>query len=148
MSQHPGSTEASAPSHPGGRSGVGADFVHQETAHNGHVPEAVLHLKSAIQSGTPWQQALLEAIGLWTLPDEVYQGRTYHYMIQGEAFDWLMLAERLCAELDGFIPAEEKERLLFQGKMPEPVEPEAFRDLLGRYGPCPMRCTRAVPTIT
>jgi len=131
MSQRPGSTEASAPSPPGGQSGVGADFVHQETALNGHAPEAVLHLKSAVQSGSHWQQALLEAIGLWTLPDEEYRGRTYHYMIQGEAFDWLVLAERLCAELDGFIPAEEKERLLFHGKMPEPVEPEAFRDLLG-----------------
>ena len=80
MSQRPGSTEASAPSPPGGQSGVGADFVHQETALNGHAPEAVLHLKSAVQSGTPWQQALLEAIGLWTLPDEEYRGRTYHYM--------------------------------------------------------------------
>ena len=131
MTQRPASTEASAPSPPGRRFGVSSDVVHQETALNGHIPEAVLHLKSAVQSGTPWQQALLEAIGLWTLPYEVYQGRTYHYMIRGEAFDWLVLAERLCAELDGFIPAEEKERLLFQGKMPEPMEPEAFRDLLG-----------------
>ena len=39
---------------------------------------------------------------------EEYQGRTYQYLIQGEAFDWLVLAERLCCELDGVIPAEEK----------------------------------------
>ena len=52
-------------------------------------------------------------------------------MIQGEAFDWLVLAERLCGELDGIIPVEEKENLLFLGKFPETVEPEVFRDLLG-----------------
>ncbi len=94
-------------------------------------PEALLHLKKRVLSGTPWHQALLEAIGLWTQPQEEYQGRTYQYLIQGEAFDWLVLAERLCAELDGIIPNEEKENLLFFGKFPETVEPEVFRELLG-----------------
>ena len=95
------------------------------------VPEALLHLKSAVASGVPWYQALLEAVGLWTLPEEEYQDRNYHYLIQGEAFDWLVLAERLCAEMDGFVPPEDKERLLFQGKLPEQVEPDMFRDMLG-----------------
>ena len=94
-------------------------------------PEALLHLKKRVLSGTPWHQALLEAIGLWTQPQEEYQGRTYQYLIRGEAFDWLVLAERLCAELDGIIPVEEKENLLCLGKFPETVEPEVFRDLLG-----------------
>lgn len=94
-------------------------------------PEALLHLKKRVQSGTPWHQALLEAIGLWTQSREEYQGRTYQYLIQGEAFDWLVLAERLCAELDGIVPVEEKESLLFFGRLPETVEPEVFRDLLG-----------------
>ena len=95
------------------------------------LPEAVVHLKSAVSSGTPWYQALLEAVGLWTLPHEVYQERSYQYLIHGEAFDWLVLAERLCTELDGYIPAQDKERLLFQGRLPDQVEPEQFRDLLG-----------------
>jgi len=96
-----------------------------------HVPEAVVHLKEAVRAGVPWHLALLEAIGLWTKPWEVYRERTYHYLIQGEAFDWLLLAERLCAELDGVIPSAEKEGLLFHGKLPVEVEPEVFRDLLG-----------------
>ena len=95
------------------------------------VPEALLHLKAATQSGVPWHQALLEAIGLWTQPQEEFEGRTYQYLIQGEAFDWLVLAERFCGELDGIISAEEKELLLFWGQLPETVQPEAFRDLLG-----------------
>lgn len=94
-------------------------------------PEALQHLKKRVLSGTPWHRALLEAIGLWTLPQEEYQDRTYRYLIQGEAFDWLVLAERLCAELNGIIPAEEVEELLFFGKFPDTVEPEEFRELLG-----------------
>jgi len=63
--------------------------------------EAVRRLQAQVQAGQPWRQALLEAVGLWTRPFEDFQGRTYRYMIQGEAFDWLTLAERLCSELDG-----------------------------------------------
>ncbi len=94
-------------------------------------PEALEHLKAAVQAGTPWHLAVLEAIGLWTQPEEEHQGRRYKYLIGGEAFDWLALAERLCAELDGVIPAEEKERLLFSGQLPEPADPDQFRDSLG-----------------
>ncbi len=93
--------------------------------------EALRHLKAAVGSGAPWHLALLETVGLWTQPQEEYLGRKYQYLIQGEAFDWLVLAERLCGELDGVIPAEEKEGLLFSGRFPETVEPEAFRDILG-----------------
>ena len=96
-----------------------------------HTPEAVLHLRSAVRSGVPWHRALLQAVGLWTLPEEVHQERTFRYLIQGEAFDWLVLAERLCMELDGFILTEDKERLLFQGKLPDHVEPDLFHDMLG-----------------
>ena len=95
------------------------------------VPEAVLHLKSALRSGAPWYQALLEAIALWTLPQETYHQRHYQYLIEGEALDWLLLAERLCAELDGPIPRRAQELLLFHGLLPEEVSPDMFRDLIG-----------------
>ncbi|MSQ05681.1 MAG: hypothetical protein EXR54_10290 [Dehalococcoidia bacterium] len=95
------------------------------------VPEAVLHLRSAIHSGLPWRQALLQAMGLWTLAQETYRGHSYHYLIQGEAFDWLTLAERLCFELEGAATEAERERLLFLGQLDEEVTPQLFRDLLG-----------------
>lgn len=94
-------------------------------------PEAVLHLRSAVRSGVPWHRALLEAVALWTLPQEVYHGRTYQYLIQGEALDWLLLAERLCAELDGIVSDEDREALLFNGKLPEEVSYQVFQDLIG-----------------
>ena len=52
-------------------------------------------------------------------------------MIGGEAFDWLLLAQRLLAETDGAVPPEEQERLLFYGRLPEAVDDDEFRRLLG-----------------
>ena len=94
-------------------------------------PEAIIHLRAAVQAGVYWPRALLEAIGLWTAPLEVHQGRTYRYLIQGEALDWLTLAERLCLELELLAPAEELERLLFDGELPSEVTPEQFREWIG-----------------
>ena len=93
--------------------------------------ESLLHLREALRSGTPWHQALLESVGLWTLPQEHFQDRDYQYLIGGEAFDWLLLAERLCPELDAVMTEEEKEKLLFKGQLPGEVTLEVFRDLLG-----------------
>jgi hypothetical protein len=75
-------------------------------------------------------------MGLWTLAQETYQGRSYQYLIQGEAFDWLLLAERLSCELDGVATELEKERLLFLGQLDEEVPAQVFRELLGaaKYG--------------
>lgn len=96
-------------------------------------PEALLYLRSAVQNGVPWHSALLDAIALWTLPGEVYQGRTYRYLLGGEALDWLVLAERLGQEIAEYIPPEELETLLFAGRLPDAVTPEEFRERLGSH---------------
>ena len=102
-----------------------------ETAIAQAVPEAILYLRAALAAGAPWRQALLEALGRWTLPEETFEGRKYRYLLLGEAFDWLVLAERLCADVDGAIPAEEKENFLFSGEIPDTVDEDQFRDYLG-----------------
>lgn len=94
-------------------------------------PEALRHLKQALLEGKPWYLTLLESMGLWTLPREIYQDRTYQYLIGGEAFDWLLLAERLCPEMGAAIPSDDLERLLFFGRLPEAITPEVFRYSLG-----------------
>ena len=58
-------------------------------------------------------------------------GTVYHYLVEAEAFDWLVLAERLCLELDGMVPPEEWESLLFNGELPQEVEPAQLEQLLG-----------------
>jgi len=93
--------------------------------------EAIRHLEQAITSSKHWYIALLEAIGLWKTAEETHNGRTYRYLIAGEAFDWLLLAERLCETVDGLLPDDEKTALLFYGKPPLDLTIEEFKELIG-----------------
>jgi len=93
--------------------------------------EAIRHLEQALASGKHWYIALLEAIGLWKASEESLNGRTYCYLIAGEAFDWLLLAERLCETIDGLLPDDEKTALLFYGKPPLDLTIERFKGLIG-----------------
>ncbi len=93
--------------------------------------EATRHLKQAITSGKHWYIALLEAIGLWTKAEETHNGHTYRYLIAGEAFDWLLLAEHLCEAVDGLLPDDEKITFLFHGKPPLNLSIERFKKLIG-----------------
>jgi hypothetical protein len=78
-----------------------------------------------------WFVALLEAIGQWPAAEEEVDGRRYRYLVGGEAFDWLLLAERLCDGLADLVPEEEREALLVHGRFPIEVTEEEFRRLLG-----------------
>ncbi|HEX79008.1 MAG TPA: hypothetical protein G4O19_02510, partial [Dehalococcoidia bacterium] len=95
--------------------------------------EAIRHLKEAIASGKHWYIALLEAIGLWQTEEETVDGRRYRYLIDGEAFDWLLLAERLLGEVDSLLPENEKMALLFQGKPPLYLPANEFKQLIGNH---------------
>ncbi|MBA7690870.1 hypothetical protein ES703_99402 [subsurface metagenome] len=93
--------------------------------------EAIKYLEQAITGGKHWYIALLEAIGLWKAAEETHNGRTYRYLIAGEAFDWLLLAERLCEAVDGLLPDDERVALLFYGKPPLDLTIEKFKELIG-----------------
>ncbi len=93
--------------------------------------EAIRHLKQAIAAGQHWYIALLESMGLWSNAEEVYNDRTYRYLIDGEAFDWLLLSERLCETVDGLLPEDEKNALLFYGRPPLELSAGKVRELIG-----------------
>jgi len=93
--------------------------------------EAIRHLKQTIAGGKHWYIALLEAIGLWNKAEEAYNGCIYHYLIAGEAFDWQLLAERLCEVVDGLLPDDEKTAFLFYGKPPLNLTRNKFKELIG-----------------
>ena len=93
--------------------------------------EWLKYLRKSLTLGQHWTEALLQTIGLWTLPQEVFQGREYKYLIMGEALDWLVLAERLSHDIAGYITEMELEDLLFMGVMPNTVTQEVFRSLIG-----------------
>ena len=88
-------------------------------------------LRRAVTDGQPWFIALLQAIAQWPLPEETVGDRCYRYLVGGEAFDWLLLAERLCETLDGLLPVEEQEALLFFGRPPLDITEQEFRHLIG-----------------
>jgi hypothetical protein len=89
------------------------------------------HFQTDLAAGKHWYLAVLEAIGLWTDETEVIQGHRYTYLIGGEAFDLLLLIERLCDTADGLIPENEKFALILQGKPPLELTPEEFKNLIG-----------------
>ena len=93
--------------------------------------DVVDRFRSSVSEGETWSTALLTAVGMWGLPQEEIDGRRYQYLLLGEAFDWLVLAERLLTEVDGLIPQEEKEALLFFNRLPEDLSEAEFRNLLG-----------------
>ncbi|MBI2910949.1 MAG: hypothetical protein HYY05_02320 [Chloroflexi bacterium] len=79
---------------------------------------AIRHFRQSILGGKHWYLALLEAIGLWRSAVECVDGRSYAYLLGGEAFDYLLLAERLCGAAPGLVPEQEQVDLLFFGRPP------------------------------
>ena len=70
-------------------------------------------------------------MAFWTAPEEVRRKRRYTYFIAGEAFDWLLLAERLLDETRKAVPQDELDALLFEGKFPDRFDTERIPELLG-----------------
>ena len=92
----------------------------------------IAKMREAVAGGDGhWLVAVLQAVGRWPLAREQVGDRAYSYLIGGEAFDWLLLAERLCEELQGLIPEDECEQLLFFGWLPPELTAEEVRRHLG-----------------
>ncbi len=88
-------------------------------------------LHETIAAGEHWYIAVLKTMARWPQAEETVDGRRYRYLIGGEAFDWLLLAERLVDELDGAVAPEDLENLLFHGHPPLEIDDEEFQALLG-----------------
>jgi 8-oxo-dGTP pyrophosphatase MutT (NUDIX family) len=98
--------------------------------------DPIAHFTEELASGTPWFEALMQAIALWERPEERVGDRQYRYLIGGEAFDWLVLAERLIDAAPSRIPDAEIERLLFEGHPPgedgaSTIDDARLRELIG-----------------
>ena len=94
-------------------------------------------MRESVESGDQhWFHALLHAIRNWPLSDETKGERDFHYLVGGEAFDWLLLAERLCGEMTDLIPEDEADALLFHERLPVETDEADFEGLLGaKYKP-------------
>ena len=92
---------------------------------------AIDHLRAALEDGLDWPEPLLRAMSTWTLPEESYRRRVNTYFIAGEAFDWLLLAERLMDAVKSRVPKSERENLLFHGRFPPHFDVSRIGGLLG-----------------
>lgn len=94
-------------------------------------------LTSAVRSDPgSWFFALMAAVREWSLPEETVGDRAYRYLIGGEAFDWLLLAERLCDALGDLLPEDDVEVLLFHSRPPVELTEDDWKTLLGaKYRP-------------
>ena len=82
----------------------------------------------AVRGGRPWFEVLLETVESWDVPVEVTEEREYRYLYGGEAFDWLVLAQRLCdAGVDAeLIPRASVDALLLEEQLPQRMVEEEF----------------------
>ncbi len=119
------SPTSSLPAGTGGPGGVLDSLIDSRTA-------TIERMRSSILNGVHWAEALLAAVGRWTAPSETVDGVHIQYLVGGEAFDWLLLAERLLRVVpDGCVPLEDRDRLLFKGMLPADVSDTDFRSALG-----------------
>lgn len=93
--------------------------------------KAIQYFRTAVLTGKNWYISLLEAIGMWDSMEETYQGHHYRYLIDDEAFDWQLLAERLCETVDGLLPEKEKNNFLLRNQPPLDMKREQFSDYIG-----------------
>ena len=92
---------------------------------------AIDYLTNSLNDGRPWEKALIEAMAFWTLSEELYNGKHHRYLIDGEAFDWLLLARRLLDAIGDLVPTTEKNRLLLSEDISDLMSQDEFRNLLG-----------------
>lgn len=89
----------------------------------------------AMEAGEPWYPALLAVVARWTAPREVVDGVFFEYLVAGEAFDWLRLAQRLLEAAEEWlpeaVPEDESEALLFHGTAPDGSDEAAFALAIG-----------------
>lgn len=97
-----------------------------------HDAATIERMREAVAGSTPWHRAVLAAIAEWRSPSETLpDGRHLCYLTGGEAFDWVTLAGRLVEELDGEVSNDDRETLLFGGRLPEQLSEDEFRELVG-----------------
>ena len=108
-------------------------FTYPDTLLPETCEEALKRVAERINAGHDWSSALLEAVNLWTLSQEIYEGRLYRYLIQGEAFDLKLLTYRLMQPSKSLIALDEYRRFLFGENVLGSIHKSNIRRILGPF---------------
>ena len=92
--------------------------IHNKPILSNSPKELISVLRNSIKNSVPWPQALIQTMAVWSLPNETFKGKKYIYLIDGECFNILLLAERLMLELKDLISSTDIENLLFKSEFP------------------------------
>ena len=87
--------------------------------------------QESIINGADWKSELLGTIKNWSIPEETLGKFTYKYLLQQEAFDWKMLANRIINESRDLIPSKEAVELLFNNIIPTGFTSNEFKKAIG-----------------
>ncbi len=104
----------------------------REEAYLPAVDEVVLRMRQSVASGAHWFEAVLDAVKAWRQPTEIIGDRTYQFLVHGEAFDWLLLAERLLDEMPDLVPWRECDALIFENRWPLELDDAEFAERIGQ----------------
>lgn len=111
---------------------VALEPVEREEAYLPAVDEVVFRMRQAVADGQHWFEAVLDAVKTWRQPSETIGERTFEYLVLGEAFDWLLLAERLLDEMPDLVPPGEVDALIFENRWPLDLDDAEFAERVGQ----------------
>jgi hypothetical protein len=110
--------------------------IQQTSVPSDGISETIRLFKANIAAGKSWYIALLEVARNWTVAQEVIDGEVQRYLIDGEAFDLMLLAERLLDAAGELVPEDEKRLFLFNHRPPVISTMDKLKNILGeeRFG--------------
>ena len=86
--------------------------------------------QQSVINGNDWIKELLNVIKYWNIPEELVGKFTYKYLLQKEAFDWKMLANRIINVSRDLIPAKDAHELLFNNIITNGYTSNSFKQAI------------------
>ena len=103
----------------------------EDTCGNIDASESMKYFRNSLSEGKEWVSELIKSMSFWDLEEEMYNSKHNKYLIDGEAFDWLLLARRILDGVGDLVPITEKNRLLLSDDISDLMSQSEFRNLLG-----------------
>jgi len=109
-----------------------ADVAEAPQARRKGARQLIASLKRRLAAdGEHWMDALFDTVSQWPLAGEAAFEREFTYLIDGEAFDWVLLVERLLLDPELDFPVEARERLIGTPGFPDGMSESEFRKRVG-----------------